>query len=52
VIAGSSSSSSSLSVSLFLLAVLLEILGGWLVWQFCREKKPIWYLLLGCVVLI
>ena len=40
------------SVSLFLLAALLEILGGWLVWQFCREKRPIWYLLLGCVVLI
>ena len=40
------------SVSLFLLAALLEILGGWLVWQFCREKRPIWYLFAGCGVLI
>ena len=31
---------------------MLEILGGWLVWQFVREKKSIWYLLLGFVILM
>ena len=40
------------SVFLFAVAVVLEILGGWLVWQFVREKKSIWYLLLGFVILM
>ena len=40
------------SVSLFAVAAVLEILGGWLVWQFVREKKSIWYLLLGFVILM
>jgi len=40
------------SVFLFVLAAVLEILGGWLVWQFVREKKTIWYLLLGFVILM
>ena len=37
---------------LFAVAAVLEILGGWLVWQFVREKKSIWYLLLGFVILM
>ena len=40
------------SVFLFAVAAVLEILGGWLVWQFVREKKSIWYLLLGFVILM
>ena len=40
------------SVFLFAVAAVLEILGWLLVWQFVREKKSIWYLLLGFVILM
>jgi len=40
------------SVSLFVLAGLCEIGGGWLIWQWLREGKPSWWGLAGGVVLI
>ena len=40
------------SGALFVAAAAFEILGGWLVWQFVREKKSVWYLFLGFVVLM
>ena len=40
------------SVSLFVMAGLCEIGGGWLMWQWLREKKPGWWGLLGAVVLM
>jgi small multidrug resistance family-3 protein len=41
-----------LSVGLFVLAGLFEIGGGYLVWLSLREEKPLWYALIGGVVLI
>ncbi len=35
------------SIPLFLLAGLCEIGGGYLVWLWLREGKPVWYGLLG-----
>lgn len=40
------------SLFFFLLAGLAEIGGGYLVWLSVREGKPLWYGLLGGVVLI
>lgn len=40
------------SISLFVLAGLCEIAGGWLIWQWLREGKPSWWGLVGGVVLI
>ena len=40
------------SGALFVAAAAFEILGGWLVWQFVREKRSIWFLVLGFVVLM
>ena len=40
------------SGALFVAAAAFEILGGWLVWQFVREKRSIWFLFLGFVVLM
>jgi small multidrug resistance family-3 protein len=40
------------SVSLFLVAGLCEIGGGYLVWQWLREGKSIWYGLIGALVLV
>jgi len=40
------------SVSLFVLAGLCEIGGGWLIWQWLREGKPSWWGLAGGVALI
>jgi small multidrug resistance family-3 protein len=42
----------SLSVGLFILAGLCEIGGGYLVWLFLREGQPVWYALIGGIVLI
>jgi small multidrug resistance family-3 protein len=40
------------SVSLFVLAGLCEIGGGWLIWQSLRDGKPGWWGLIGVVVLM
>lgn len=40
------------SISLFLVAGLCEIGGGYLVWQWLRESKSIWFGLIGGVVLV
>ena len=40
------------SVIYFLLAGLCEIGGGYLVWQWLREGKPIGYAIAGSVILI
>lgn len=39
-------------ISIFVLAGLCEIGGGYLVWLWVKEEKPIWYGLLGAVLLI
>ena len=36
----------------FLLAGLFEIGGGYLIWQWLREGKSLWYALAGAIVLI
>ena len=41
-----------MSVSLFVLAGLCEIGGGYLVWQYLREGKPIGYGIMGAINLI
>ena len=38
--------------ALLLLAGLLEIGGGWLVWQTIRESQPAYFAILGSVVLV
>ena len=40
------------SVGYFLLAGLCEIGGGYLVWLWLREGKPLWYALVGAVILV
>lgn len=40
------------SILFFVLAGLAEIGGGYLVWLFLREGRPLWYGLLGGLVLI
>ena len=42
----------SRSIFHFLLAGLCEIGGGYLVWLWLREDKPLWYALIGAAVLI
>lgn len=39
------------SLSIFLLAGLCEIGGGYLVWLWLKEGKPVWYGILGAVIL-
>lgn len=39
------------SLSIFLLAGLCEIGGGYLVWLWLKEGKPLWYGLLGVFIL-
>ncbi|WP_295769225.1 YnfA family protein [uncultured Mucilaginibacter sp.] len=39
------------SVSIFILAGLLEIGGGYLVWQSLRSDKPLWWGILGGLIL-
>jgi small multidrug resistance family-3 protein len=40
------------SIVLFLVAGVCEIGGGWLVWKWLRDNRPLWWGLLGGVVLI
>ena len=40
------------SISIFVLAGLCEIGGGYLVWQWLREGKPLWQGFLGAVILV
>ncbi|MEX1277248.1 MAG: YnfA family protein [Bacteroidota bacterium] len=39
------------SIVLFALAGLCEIGGGYLVWQWMKEHKPVWYGILGALIL-
>jgi small multidrug resistance family-3 protein len=39
------------SLSIFLLAGLCEIGGGYLVWLWLKEGKPVWYGILGGIIL-
>lgn len=41
-----------LSIFIFILAGLAEIGGGYLVWLWLRESKPLWYGIAGGVILI
>lgn len=40
------------SIIIFILAGICEIGGGYLVWQTLREDKPMWYGVLGGIILI
>jgi len=40
------------SLSLFLIAGVCEIGGGWLMWKCLRDEKPAWWGVLGAVILI
>jgi small multidrug resistance family-3 protein len=40
------------SISYFILAGLCEIGGGYLVWLWLREGKPLWYAVVGAAVLV
>jgi small multidrug resistance family-3 protein len=40
------------SLSLFVLAGLCEIGGGWLIWKWLRDDRPGWWGLLGGLVLV
>jgi small multidrug resistance family-3 protein len=40
------------SLVLFLLAGLCEIGGGWMVWQWLRENRPLIWGLLGALILV
>lgn len=40
------------AIILFILAGLTEIGGGYLIWQWVREDKPMWYGILGAIVLV
>lgn len=40
------------SMFLFVLAGLFEICGGYLIWIWLREGKPLWYGILGAIVLV
>ncbi|OLN26524.1 YnfA family protein [Desulfosporosinus metallidurans] len=42
----------SSTIFLFLLAGLAEIGGGYLVWLWLREAKPVWYGLVGGLILV
>ena len=39
------------SLSVFILAGLCEIGGGYLIWQWLKADKPIWYGIIGGVIL-
>mmetsp|Transcript_8637 Transcript_8637/g.14864 ORF Transcript_8637/g.14864 Transcript_8637/m.14864 type:complete len:174 (-) Transcript_8637:1167-1688(-) len=40
------------TLAVFIFAGLLEISGGWFVWQCVREKKAWWYFPIGAVLLV
>ncbi len=42
----------SKSISIFVLAGLCEIGGGYLIWLWLKEEKPIWYGIIGAFVLV
>ena len=42
----------SSTIFLFLLAGLAEIGGGYLVWLWLREAKPVWYGIIGGLILV
>ena len=42
----------SSTIFLFLLAGLAEIGGGYLIWLWLREAKPVWYGLIGGLILV
>ena len=39
------------SLAIFILAGLFEIGGGYLVWLWLKEGKPIWFGMAGCIIL-
>lgn len=40
------------SITVFILAGLCEIGGGYLVWQWLKQDKPFWYGVMGGIILI
>lgn len=40
------------AIALFIVAGLAEIGGGYLVWLWLRESKPVWYGAVGSVILV
>lgn len=40
------------AISLFILAGLAEIGGGYLIWLWLRESKPLWYGVVGGLILV
>lgn len=40
------------SILIFILAGLCEIGGGYLIWQTIREGKPVWYAIIGSLIMI
>mmetsp|Transcript_75022 Transcript_75022/g.150823 ORF Transcript_75022/g.150823 Transcript_75022/m.150823 type:complete len:140 (-) Transcript_75022:98-517(-) len=49
---GPSSSQWVIVIALFFIAGLLEIGGGWLVWQYQREGRSVWWAIAGAVCLV
>ena len=41
-----------ISMIIFIIAGLAEIGGGYLVWLWLRESKPVWYGIAGSIILI
>ena len=40
------------SLSIFVLAGLCEIGGGYLIWLWLKEEKPLWYGIIGAIILV
>jgi small multidrug resistance family-3 protein len=40
------------SIALFILAGLFEIGGGYLVWQWLKNDKPLWWGIIGGIILV
>jgi small multidrug resistance family-3 protein len=40
------------SVTLFLVAGIFEIAGGWMIWKWLRDGKPAWWGLVGACILV
>ncbi|ALL06141.1 hypothetical protein AQ505_11960 [Pedobacter sp. PACM 27299] len=40
------------SLAIFILAGLCEIGGGYLIWLWLKEGKPLWYGLVGAIILV
>lgn len=40
------------SLSIFILAGLCEIGGGYLIWLWLKEEKPLWYGVAGAIILV